>query len=308
MIAQPVTVLDAIHTEALLPYEALMQGIAQAAREVRAGLIHAPARQALPLSTDGTLISMPATGSDVAVHKLVSVIPSNKARGWPTINGIVSIYDSETGRLQLLLDGPTVTVRRTVAVSMLGLSLLCPQGPQHAAIYGTGTQARGHARALLELYPAARVDIIGHTLAKAREFVRACGDKRLQPVDTVESATDLVITTTTSARPVYDEAARAERLVIAVGAYRADLAEIAPRTLAGSTLYVDDLEGARHEAGDYLQAGVDWQAVHGLADLLERRPADLDACVFKTVGCAAWDLAAARCALQHRSIFEESHS
>jgi 1-piperideine-2-carboxylate/1-pyrroline-2-carboxylate reductase [NAD(P)H] len=60
---------------------------------------------------------------------------------------------------------------------------------------------------------------------------------------------------------------------------------------------VDDVEGARHEAGDLIQAGVDWTGVRALGDILagnKARPHGVP--VFKTVGQAAWDLAAARVA------------
>jgi 1-piperideine-2-carboxylate/1-pyrroline-2-carboxylate reductase [NAD(P)H] len=107
-----------------------------------------------------------------------------------------------------------------------------------------------------------------------------------------------VITCTTSRTPVYALPASRERLLIAVGAYRPDMAEIAPDTVRASRCYVDEPEGARHEAGDLIGAGVDGAQVLPLSAALARRPAPGDAPVLlKTVGCAAWDLAAARVAL-----------
>ncbi len=73
----------------------------------------------------------------------------------------------------------------------------------------------------------------------------------------------------------------------------------------GSALYVDDLAGAKHEAGDFIQAGVDWASVTGIAALVGGTvplPAASTPVLFKSVGCAAWDLGAcrvARAALQH---------
>jgi 1-piperideine-2-carboxylate/1-pyrroline-2-carboxylate reductase [NAD(P)H] len=288
---------DAAGTRTLLPFPVLIREIVQAARDMAAGRLCAPARQAVPFPGGAVMLSMPATAADVGIHKLVNVAPGNRMHGLPTINGMVSVYDGETGRLRLLLDGPTVTTRRTAAVSMLAVSRLLPDGPRHAAVFGTGTQAAGHVQALIELYPDARVDVIGHAPGRAEAFVRDFGADRIRPAREVDPAADLVITATTSAAPVYDQSARAGRLVIGVGAYRHDLAEIGARTLAGSHLFVDDPEGARHEAGDYLQAGVDWARVRSLAGLLADGPPE-GAAVFKSVGCAAWDLAAARCALR----------
>lgn len=294
------TVYDSAQTRALLPWRELMPAIVRAAHDLARGDIQAPARQAVPFRQGGVLLSMPATAPDVGVHKLVNVVPGNRKRKIPTINGVVAVYDGLTGELRLLLDGPTVTTRRTVAVSMLGLSRLLPAGPTHATIYGTGTQAQGHLEALRELHPDTRIDLIGHSWEKSVALVEHYQDSAIRAVRTVDSDADLIITATTSSTPIYALPAQPGRLVIAVGAYRPDLAEIAPATLAGSTLYVDDLEGARHEAGDYLQAGVDWQQVRGLTALLTTPPPD-GPCVLKTVGCAAWDLAAARCALAHQT-------
>ena len=116
---------------------------------------------------------------------------------------------------------------------------------------------------------------------------------------TIPDSIDVVIAATTSKTPVYTTPARAGRLVIGVGAFTADAAEIAADVVHASALYVDDLAGARHEAGDFILAGVDWSAVHTLAEALAAPGGTVDATrpiVFKSVGCAAWDLAACRVA------------
>ena len=113
---------------------------------------------------------------------------------------------------------------------------------------------------------------------------------------TIPESVDTVIALTTSRQAVYDEAPRAGRLVIGVGAFTPQMCEIGARTLAGSTLYVDDLAGAKHEAGDFIQAGIDWSTVTGIKDALASQPSFDTPIVFKTVGCAAWDLAAGRVA------------
>src|SRR5690606_41133672 len=90
--------------------------------------------------------------------------------------------------------------------------------------------------------------VIGHAPGRAETFAPSFGNDRVRPAGAVDPAADVVITATTSATPVYDQPAATGRLVIGVGAYRHDLAEIGARTLAGSQLFVDDPEGARHEA------------------------------------------------------------
>jgi 1-piperideine-2-carboxylate/1-pyrroline-2-carboxylate reductase [NAD(P)H] len=123
----------------------------------------------------------------------------------------------------------------------------------------------------------------------------------VQPLASAEvpDSVDLVITLTTSKQAVYDEAPRADRLVIGVGAFTPDAVEIGARTVLGSALFVDDLAGAKHEAGDFIQAHVKWDTVTGIAAVLAASAPPVPAgtpVVFKTVGCAAWDLGAGRVA------------
>jgi 1-piperideine-2-carboxylate/1-pyrroline-2-carboxylate reductase [NAD(P)H] len=292
---------DAARTAQLLDFHSLMAALAQAAAQVEAGTLRSPPRRVVPLGAGGVLLSMPATAPDIAIHKLVTVQAANAQRGLPTIHGVVTVCDAATGRPLCQLDGPEVTGRRTAAVSLLALRSLRPQAPEQVLLVGTGVQARHHLLALQAVYPQAQVWVRGRSAAGTQAFCDAAHGlhARVAPCPSaIPDSVDTVITLTTSTEPVYDEAARADRIVIGVGAFKPEMAEIGRRTLDGSELYADDPAGARHEAGDLLRAGVDWSRVKSLGTLLRaphdgHRPA-----VFKSVGTAAWDLAAARTALQ----------
>ena len=300
MAHPPFSVFNARQTAELLDFTSLVDTIEAAAHDLAANRINAPERQVVPYPHDGVMLSMPATAADIGIHKLVNVVPSNRGRRLATINGVVSAYDGITGEALFVLDGPTVTLRRTAAVSMLGLRTLGPASPRCITLIGSGAQADGHALALAALYPGCRVNVLGRSPESVRQFLERhqALNLHMQACEATAEESDVVITLTTSATPVYNEPARADRLLIGVGAFKPTLAEIGATTLEGSALYVDDLAGARHEAGDFLQAGVDWSRVKPLVSALETRPATPEARVFKTVGCAAWDLAAARCAMK----------
>ena len=278
---------DAVATAELLSFPELVGAVEQAALEYDEGLIASPERMALPCGAGGTMLSMPAAAADVAIHKLVNVQPANAQRDLPTIHGLVSVFDAATGR-------------RTAAVSLLAIRLLADRSPRRVLLYGTGVQARHHLRALAALHPGCTVWVKGRSPGAAADF---CLQARsihadVQPCDYgLPVDLDVVITLTTSTRPVYDEVAVPGRLVIGVGAFRPDMAELGARTIAGSQCYADDPPGARHEAGDLLRAGVDWSAVDSLASLIRRGPQRARPALFKSVGTAAWDLAAARVAL-----------
>ncbi|MFM0121952.1 delta(1)-pyrroline-2-carboxylate reductase family protein [Paraburkholderia sp. RL18-101-BIB-B] len=295
---------DAAATTRLIPYAALVGALKRATIDYAQQRIASPERLVVPLNEDGIMLSMPATAPDLAIHKLVNVCPGNGARGLPTIHGKVMAFDADTGETLFILDGPTVTGRRTAAISMLGVDTFAAGTPREFLLIGTGTQALNHLEAIGELFPDARVWVKGSAPARAEAFCAAHRDKArdlqplMQPGATIPDSVDVVIALTTSRQPVYDEAARAERLVIGVGAFTPAMVEIGARTLGGSALFVDDEAGARHEAGDFIQAGVDWAQVGGIASVLDN-PALLPQkkpVVFKSVGCAAWDLAACRVA------------
>lgn len=296
---------SADETAAQLPYRALVNALKTVILDYAHGRVLAPERQIVPMPGGGVMLSMPCTASDLSIHKLVNVVQTNAAIGLPTINGIVAVYDSATGQLCALLDGPTVTARRTAALSMLGIETLMPEHTAcHAVLIGTGTQAQAHALALADLFPNITLSIVGRTPHKVEQFVQEMRSLNIacQASTSIPEEADVVITLTTSKEPVYTLEGRTDRLVIGVGAFKPELAEIGARTLHSSQIYVDDLAGARHEAGDLIQAHCDWQTVYPLAHALEQGIDSSRPRIFKTVGCAAWDLAAARCAQNHQSI------
>lgn len=282
-------------TASVLPFPALLTELRRVLKEYAAGAVRCPSRLSAPLAQGSVMLSMPAVAAELAVHKLVTVCPANRAAGLPTIQGTVTAYDARSGTPLFALDAPAVTARRTAALSLLGITVLHGT-PGHVAIIGTGGQARGHLEALQVVFPEANISVVGRTLAQARTF---CASGQATARAAVPDEADVVITTTTSKTPVYTLPARAGRLLIGTGAFTADAAEISAEAVNASQLYVDDPAGAQHEAGDLLLAGADWSQVRGLADALDRPPRHQQPVLLKTVGCAAWDLAACRVAQQH---------
>src|SRR4051812_48144415 len=117
------SLLDAGATAASLPYPKLV-------RELRALLadtsVHVPQRIVQPLAGGASLFVMPAADARVAMTKLITFTPANAGSGRATIQGDVVVFDVATGERKLVLDGPTVTARRTAAVSALAALCLAP--------------------------------------------------------------------------------------------------------------------------------------------------------------------------------------
>ncbi|KMQ81199.1 Ornithine cyclodeaminase [Candidatus Burkholderia pumila] len=296
------SIFDAAKTAALVPYDRLVDTLAATMLDYAAGRITSPERMVVPLAQGGVMLSMPASAADLAMHKLVNVCPSNGALNFnlPTIHGQVTAFDAITGVPQFMLDGPTVTGRRTAAVSMLAIRALTEHAPREVLIIGTGKQASYHVEALTSVYPDARIHILGSSAERAQTFCAAHVAASAQLIvlkhAAIPDSIDTVITATTSKTPVYTLPARTGRLIIGVGAFTADAAEIAAPTVHASARFVDDPAGARHEAGDYILADVEWDSVRPLAEALALL-LKIDAPImFKSVGCAAWDLGACRVA------------
>lgn len=234
-------IFDAAATARLIPYAALVDALKRATIDYAQQRIVSPERLVVPLNEGGIMLSMPATAPDLAIHKLVNVCASNGPRGIPTIHGQVMAFDADTGETLFILDGPTVTGRRTAAMSMLGILTFAPARPREFLLIGTGTQAANHLEAIGELFPDARVWVKGSAPARAAAFCAAhraqgaAGGKvrDLQPLAEPDAAVpasiDVVIALTTSKQAVYDEAARPNRLVIGVGAFTPAMVEIGAR-------------------------------------------------------------------------------
>ncbi|KMZ11181.1 Ornithine cyclodeaminase [Candidatus Burkholderia humilis] len=291
------TTFDSSQTAALLDYAKLVDTLRTTVADYTAGRIVSPERLVVPIQDGGVMLSMPANADDLAIHKLVTVCPANAQRDLPTIHGQVLACDAHTGEMRFVLDGPTVTGRRTAAVTALGIQTLHGVSPREMAVIGTGKQAANHIEALATLFPDdATLFVKGRTEAGTQRFI-----EQMRPVapnmtalNDLHDSIDIVVMVTTSRAAIYNEAGKKGRLIVGVGAFTPEMAEIGKQTIDSSVIVVDDPAGAKHEAGDLIQAGIDWTTVRSLADAIDGRLDTEQPIVFKSVGCAAWDLAACR--------------
>lgn len=305
------TFYNAQQTAALIRFTDLTAALANVALECSDGLIQSPDRQVLPIpyAKEGVLLSMPATAPDICVHKLISLLPENPAQGRPTIQGLVSVLDSRTGQPLCVLDGPTVTARRTAAMSMLGILQYLPQIPKSIVMMGTGSQSHAHIEAINALFPhthlyiAARTSSLDKAKALCEQYTHLSISMEVVDSHQLPAQFDVLITLTTAQEPIYHAPARAGRLIVAVGAFRSHMCEIAPATVLASRCFVDNIMGAKQEAGDFIRANKDWAEVGTLAQTLRQSVSFEQPLIFKTIGSAAWDLAAARVACQHLKLF-----
>lgn len=300
------TLLDPAATAARLPWPALVDAIEALLRDPA---VQVPPRLVQPLAGGGSLFVMPALDGSVAITKLISFTPGNTGSGRPTIQGDVVVFDIATGERRLLLDGPTVTARRTAAVSLLAAQRLAPQPAGPLLVVGAGAQGRAHLEAFAQGLGIRQVMVASRSRASAHLLAQA--GRRLgldvEVVDEPDAALahcPLVVTCTPAREVVLRARPRDDAFIAAVGAFTPQMVELDPdlcRAIAQDGRIVIDTPDAVYEAGDLLQAGIDVAACQTLREVVlsdpvpgaRRRPV-----LFKSCGWAGWDLAAARCALR----------
>jgi ornithine cyclodeaminase len=302
------SIFDAPATAAALPYSALALAIEDLLRDPTVAV---PARMVLPVGQGNSLFVMPAHDGRIAITKIITVLPSNRQRGLPPVQGDILVFDIQTGERVALLDGPTVTARRTAAVSLLAAQKLAPglRGPM--LIVGAGDQGRAHLEAFHAGMGVQEVWVHSRSSASAHALVQHAQSLGMQahPVadpNTVVLDCAWVMTTTPALEVVMTTAPAPGAFVSAVGAFTPQMAEwSAPvcQALSHTATLVVDTRDADHEAGDLLQAGIDVAALPTLGDVVchiarPRMGSTAGQTVFfKNCGWAGWDLAAARCAV-----------
>lgn len=247
--------------------------------------------------------------------KIVSKYPRSADSPYGSHVGAVMIFDSAEGIPLALLDGSELTAIRTAAASALATRILARPDGAALAILGTGTQARHHVRALTCVRPITEIRVWGRTGSHARRLLRrlaspasvparVCGSAR----EAVEGA-DIVCTTTSATEPVLEGKWLAPGChVNLVGAAIAGSAEADIDVVTRSRFFVDYRASAMDQAGELLAAirdgAVSESHIAGeIGEVLDGntpgRRDDGEITVYKSLGVAAQDLAAACAAFRN---------
>ena len=260
------TFLNPEQTTQALPYATLAQEIEALLQDPTVAV---PPRIVQPLHGGGSLFVMPAADAQVAITKLISFIPTNTQRGLPTIQGDIVVFDVLTGQRVALLDGPTVTARRTAAVSLLAAQQLAPRREGPMLIVGAGVQGQSHLEAFHQGLGVQEFWVASRSAASADALVAHAHRLGLQArrVDDPNAALadcPLVVSTTPAQAVVLTALPRSDAFVAAVGAFTPRMVEWSAGVclhLARTGTLVVDTRDADHEAGDLLQAGIDVSAL-----------------------------------------------
>jgi len=295
-----------------LPMKDAIEAMKEAFREVSAGRVKMPTRAHIDIPAhDGTALFMPSYAEcfgKICV-KVVNVFNTNPTKGLPAIQGVVCLLDGETGSPLAILNGTFLTALRTGAASGAATDLLARAEAETVAIIGAGVQACMQLEAMCAVRSIKKVMVYDISEEAARQFAEKMSGALNVEIEVAESScdslkcADIVCTATVSSTAVFADAEIAAGVHInAIGSYKPEVQEIPEETVLRSILVVDHRESALEEAGDLLipiKKGI-MQETHIHAELGEivagevvGRTSDQDVTLFKSVGIAVQDLAAA---------------
>src|SRR5215212_3177487 len=300
-----VRVVGEEETRRLLPMAECIEAMASVLAELARERLHNPLRSVLrPPEAASLLGLMPAYrggGEPLYALKTVVVAPSNPQRGLDAHQGFVSLHDGATGVLRGLVNASAITAVRTAAVSAVATRALARPASRTLAILGGGVQARSHIEAMRAVLPFDRV-----VAWSPRSTLD--GAERAASIEDALRDADVVVTATTAREPIVRrEWLKRGAHVNAVGSSIPSTRELDTATMAVAALFVDRRESTLNESGDYLFAAregaigpehIRAELGEVLAGDAEGRRSDDELTVFKSLGLAVQDLAAAELVLR----------
>jgi thiomorpholine-carboxylate dehydrogenase len=271
----------------------LIPAMEKALIDFSAGKVIQPVRSVIPIDPPGGFYGMmPALTPDGLGQKIVTFYPPNAARGIPTHMATIFLVDPQTGSPLAVMDGRLITEMRTAAVSATATKLLASPNARVLAILGSGVQARSHVEALQLVRKFEEIRVWSPNKTHAEEFANEIKAKVMPAEEAVRDA-DVVVTVTSSKTSILRGAwLKPGCHVNAIGACRPDWRELDDDAMANVVL-VDSREAAIKESGDVILSGAKIHAELGKA-LAGKIPSRAnETTIFKSLGLAVEDIAAA---------------
>lgn len=184
-----------------------------------------------------------------ALVKIGTIVPGNAARGKPTINGIVNLFDDQTGELAALLDFHLVTKWKTAGDSLLSAARLARKDSRNILLVGAGTVARSMVEAYASVFPAARFTVWSRTRATAA----AMGLPVADDLQAAVRAADIICTATMASDPIIkgDWLQPGQHLDL-IGAYTPAMREVDDTAMARARIFVDARATTVHHIGELM--------------------------------------------------------
>lgn len=304
----PALLLSATQIRALIDPPTLLEELRHAMRAYGTGGQPRGRRAHSPIPSSGphsVMIVFPGLVPGIPAYTVK--VNAKRPESVPSVRGVLSLHDLETGALLAVMDSIAITAIRTGLVGGLAADLLARRSVRTVAVIGAGTQGREQLRALRLVRSFSDVRAFDATPSRAEALARDLADlgADFTVAPSVQAAVrdaDVVITATWAKRPIImrDMIAPGTHLT-AVGADEPGKAELDRALIAASKFVADDADLAV-EMGALAGVGLGHDAIYcTLSDALNGTPVrtgDADITVFGSVGLPRQDLPAAWMAFQ----------
>jgi ornithine cyclodeaminase/alanine dehydrogenase-like protein (mu-crystallin family) len=286
--------LDEADVGALLRWDELIVAMERALAAFSSGRVLQPVRNMLTIEEGQRYLGvMPAVTEDAMGLKLVSFYPSNAGKGIPTHMAMILLFRPDTGEPLAVMDGRLITEMRTAAVSAAVTHRLASPGSHVLALLGSGIQAKAHLKALAHVRTFDEVRIWSRTPERAKRFADEHGATAMDAESAVRGA-DVIVTATSAREPILRGAwLKPGAHVNAVGAPRPTWRELDDEAMA-NLIVVDSREAVLKESGDIILSNAQIYAEAGEIFSGAKPIPSLRTTVFKSVGIAVEDIAAAK--------------
>jgi ornithine cyclodeaminase/alanine dehydrogenase-like protein (mu-crystallin family) len=295
-------VLTRSEVEALLDVDALIDGLEAGFRDVSSGSASVPPRVAA-FTPHGYLGAMPGYAAGVLETKLVTVFHDNEAKGLPSHQALIVLFDPATGSPLALMDGTHITATRTAATSALATKLLSRSDASVLSVIGAGVQGRSHAEIVPRVREITELRIASRDKDRSERLAREAGGRAAGTFEEAVRGADIVCVCTDASSPIIDRAWLADGAhVNSVGASPKG-GELDRATVTAGVLAVESRTAFQPPpAGAGELAGLDPQSAVELGELLsgtrEGRTSDNQITVYKSMGHASEDAVAANLVLE----------
>ncbi len=286
--------LDEDQVRHLLRWEELIPAMEQALAQFSLGNVVQPVRSVLTVEEGKRYFGiMPAVAPDVMGLKAVSFYPANEGGTVPTHQAIVLLFRTDNGEPLAVIDGRLITEMRTAAVSAAITKYLMPAQSRVLALLGSGVQADSHLAALSSIHQFEEVRVWSRTAEHAAQFARRHRAVAMEAETAVRGA-DVVVVATSSQEPVLRGAwLKKGAHVNAVGANRPTWRELDDDAMH-NVVVVDSRAAVLQESGDVILSSANIYAEIGEIFAGTKPPRAADTTIFKSLGIATEDIAAAR--------------
>ena len=191
--------------------------------------------------------------------KLIAVYPGNSARGLPSHQGQVLLFEEGTGAPIALADACAITEIRTAAASAAATDLLARPESVRLAMLGSGAQAVTHLEAMLAVRKIEQVSVWSFHREHGDRYASAMRERYpglpIEVYDTpaeAASEADIICTVCRSRDPyLTKEMVKPGAHINAVGTCSPVSREVSTDLVAASRLYADQLEACKAESGEY---------------------------------------------------------